>query len=313
MQIVGIDYSETGIRCGRIQNPEKPEFIKLKQFAANKKGMKSLDEWLDECCLKDRASLMLSLIVEDQEGASIAWRYHNLGYAIIPMTYYGIRQELLHNPEKRTPAELIARKAVTWKQRWTPFTQRLLELRSALLEREIARIGCMQNQARNQAYEEEAFDFLIQLTRNATNIHANRMMEAENTIRSIIDKTADFKETFDLLMTIPGMNDMAAAALMFVMKAYPSQNGEQFCRMLKLHDGSAISRSNYRAPELRIVRNELYELAQSTALDLPAISDYLDRLSTKDKSEKTIFIAISHKYAKMAYAIASQKKAYRNS
>ena len=137
------------------------------------------------------------------------------------------------------------------------------------------------------------------------------MMQAENEIRSLIQKTPEFKEIHNLLMTIPGMNDMASAALTFVLSAYPSQNAEQFSRMLKLHNGAAISKANYRAPELRIVRNELYELAMTTALDLPGISDLLDRLSTKGKSEKSIYTALSHKYARMAFAIASKKQPYQ--
>lgn len=311
MQIIGIDYSESGLRCARIQNLDKPEFVKLKQFAANNKGLKSLDEWIDECCSKDHASMLIAIIVEDQQGASIAWRYSKHGYEIVPMTYAGIRREMANNAEKRTPAELIARKAVTTKQRWMPYNQNQLNLRNALLEREIARIGLMQNQARNQAYENEAFDFLIQLTRNATNIHANRMMDAENSIRAIVEKTPEFKEIHTLLMTIPGMSDMAACVMAFVMNAYPSKTSEQFCRMLNLHNGAAVSKANYRAPELRILRNELYEMAMTTALDLDPISDYLDRLSDKGKSEKSIYIALCHKLAKIAFAVASKKQAYK--
>lgn len=311
MQVIGIEISESGFRCGRIQNTEKPEFIKLKQFSADKKGLKNLESWLDECCSKDHRSAVLSIVVEDENGVALAWRMHELGYEIAPQTFGFLRTALARNRERRSAAELLAQKGVTTQMRWTPFTKNQLELRNALIEHENARIGCLQNQARNENYQKNAIDFLFQLTRNASEIHAKRMMEVELQIRELMKSDSSFKQTYDLLMTIPGMNELAAATLTYVLNTYPSETPEKFSRLLHLHDGSKISHENYRKPELGLARNELFNLAMSTALELPSISDMLDRLSSLGKSEKTIYMALAHKYARMVHAVAAKKQPYR--
>ncbi len=310
MQVIGIEISESGFRCGRIQNTEKPEFIKLKQFSADKKGLKSMESWLDECCSKDHRSVVISLVVEDDNGVALAWRFHELGYEIAPQTFGFLRTALARNRERRSVAELLAQKGVTTTMRWSPFSKGQLDLRNALIEHENARIGCLQNQARNENYQKNAIDFLSQLTRNASEIHANHMMEVETQIRGLM-KSGEFKQTYDLLMTIPGMNELAAATLTYVLIAYPSETPEKFARLLHLHDGSRISHENYRKPELGLARNELFNLAMSTGLDLPGISDMLDRMSDSGKSEKTIYMALAHKYARMVHAIATKKQPYR--
>lgn len=310
MQVIGIEISESGFRCGRIQNTEKPEFIKLKQFSADKKGLKALESWLDECCSKDHRSVVLSIVVEDENGVALAWRFHELGYEIAPQTYGFLRTALARNRERRTVAELLAQKGVTTTMRWHPLTKAQLDLRNALIEHENARIGCLQNQAKNENFQKNAIDFLSQLTRNASEIHANRMIEQETKIRELM-KNSEFKKTNELLMTIPGMNELAAATLTYVLSSYPSETPDKFARLLHLHDGSKISHENYRMPELRLARNELFNLAMSTALDLPGISDMLDRMSDSGKSEKTIYMALAHKYARMVHAIATKNQSYR--
>ncbi len=310
MQIIGIDYDENTLHCGRIQNSDKPEFIKLKHFPNSKKGFAACDAWLDECCSKNRDDLAVAVVVEDQQGFSIAYHVRQLGFAVIPMTYAGVAKSFREAHSRISPCEIIARKAVASKDRWlAPSTDALL-FRNALIEREAAKIGCQQNQEKNLAYEAQAFDFLIQLTQNAANIHAQKMNDAENEVRKIVKRVPAFKKDADLIATIPGMNEMTAAVLTYVMHAYPSKSASRFASMAALTGGD-ISIDNFRAPDLRILRNELYCAAHSLKSSLPAAKALASRLQQKNKPEDVILIAICNKVAKIAFALVKKGESYR--
>ena len=311
MQIIGIDYDDKALRCGRIQNADKPEFVKLKQFPANNKGLKSLDAWIDECCAKDHSSVLISLVVDNQQGASLAYRFYNAGFAIAPMTLAGIRTEIRKDKLRRQASEIIAQKAASWNMRWTPLSSQLLELRSHLIEREISRIECLHNQAKNQVYEAQAFDFLIQLTQNAANAHAIQIENAEKAILALMEKVSAFKTDFNLLMTIPGMTQMAAAALVYVTHAFPADSAENMASMLKLHDAAGFRAENYRAPELKIARMELYCAAQQAQLVIPGLRSLSERMIASGKSLRCTQFAACHKLAKMAFSMIKNQKAYQ--
>ena len=212
MQIISIDYREKSFRCGRIQNTSKPEFVKLKQFNSDQKGLKSLVEWIDECCAKDHGAVKIAVVVDDSQGASLAYHFYQQGFAVCPMTYRGIARSMWESKDRVSAAEIMARKAVESRETWKPLNQACFALKEALIEREAARVGCLQNQEKNQNYQQnQALDFLFQLTQNASNILANRVTEADNRIHTIIEQSAEFKADRDLLMTIPGMTESTAA------------------------------------------------------------------------------------------------------
>lgn len=311
MQIISIDYDDKAFRCGRIQNTAKPEFVKLKQFNADKRGLKSLDDWIDECCQKDHANITIAVIVEDQQGASIAYHFYQKGCVVCPMTYRGVARSQWTSRDRCTAAEMIARKAVTSKETWAPMNNACLALREALIEREAARLGCLQNQEKNQNYQQnQALDFLFQLTQNASNILADRVAQAENKIHNILEQSHEFKTERDLLMTIPNMSESTAAALLYLIDVYQPKSAEKFVSMLNLHNGKAISEDNYRAPELRIARNALFEFSADAEESMDEIKALASRLDDKAKSYKTIAIAISHKIARIAFAILKSRRAY---
>ena len=312
MQIISIDYDEKAFRCGRIQNTSKPEFVKLKQFNADKRGLKSLEDWIDECCQKDHASMTIAIIVEDQQGASIAYHFNNQKYVICPMTYKGVARAMWASHDGSTTAEIIARKAINNSNVWQPLNKACLALREALLERESARLGCLQNQEKTQNYQQnQALDFLFQLTQNASNILADRVAQADTKIHTILEQNPAFKADRDLLMTIPCMNESTAATLLYLMHAYPAESTEKFVSMLHLHDGEAIGDDNYRAPELRIARNALFAFSADAEESMEEIKALAKRLDDKSKSYKTIAIAISHKVARIVYAMLKNQCAYR--
>ncbi len=312
MQIISIDYDEKAFRCGRVQNTAKPEFVKLKQFNADKRGLKSLEDWIDECCQKDHSGVTVAVIVEDQQGASIAYHFYQKGYAVCPMTYRGVARGHWTSRDRCTTAEIIARKAVVSREIWAPMNSACLALREALIERESARLGCLQNQEKNQNYQQnQALDFLFQLTQNASNILADRVTQANNKIHTILEQSSEFKAQRDLLMTIPNMTESTAAALIYLIDVYQPKSVEKFVSMLNLHNGDAISEDNYRAPELRIARNALFEFSADAEEAMEEIKAFAGRLDDMAKSYKTIAIAISHKIARIAYAMLKNKRAYQ--
>ena len=311
MQIVGIDIDENLMRCGRIQNVEKPDFVKQKQFSADNKGLANLESWLDECCAQDRNSLIISLMVNDATGASLANRLYLRGFQIAPVTASHVYKQYRLNRGRKQPAEIIAALSAQDHQHWQPMTKSCLELRSALFEREIARVNCQQNQARNESYSGQAFDFLMQLTLNAASIHAERIKSAEAAIDSVIKKTPEFKADFDLLMTIPGMTPLAAQSLVCFMHAYPAKSAEQLAECLGVATGKRLNLNDYRMHDMRIVRATLFAVAEQALDDIPAIASLGNRMAEHGKSEKTILMAAMHKLIMIAYAMINNRTAYK--
>ena len=310
MQVVGIDLDDKWIYCGRIQNVDKPEFVKLKQFSADNKGAAGMESWLDECCSQNRSDLTISMMVNDVTGASLANRLYLRGFAISPVTASHVYKQYRLNRGRKKPVEIIAALAVESPQHWQPMSQPCLELRSALFEREIARVNCQQNQSRNEAYCDQAINFLMQLTMNAASIHADRIKAAEDEIAAVIDKTPDFKRDIGLLETIPGMTPLAAQSLLCFIHAYPAENARQLSECLGLATGKRMHLNDYRMHDQRLVRASLYAVAQSALEDIPAIRELAKRMAERGKSPKTILMAAMHKLVIMAYTMIKKQTEY---
>jgi transposase len=311
MQIVGIDFDEKQINCSRIQNTDKPEFVKIKQFTADKRGLVDLETWLDECCEKDRKSLGIAVIVDDQTGASLANRMFNRGFAVTPLTMLQVAREFRNSGSKERIATIIARQALQSNSRWMPMSNACLMLRAALFEREIARIGMQSNLTRQEGYQEPVYGFLAQLTQNAANIHAERMAAAEQELTKALNKAAKIKAQVELLKTIPGMTEVAAATLALFANIYPSKTAEQFASCLCLVDGKALNYAHYRSYDLRLAHSALFSVIYNAADEIPAIKALCERLEAKDKSQKTIDVAAMHKLARIIFAMLSSEKPYQ--
>ncbi|MBQ9242860.1 MAG: hypothetical protein IJ165_06500 [Proteobacteria bacterium] len=310
MQIISIAYDDKYLKCGRIQNTAKPEFVKLKQFSADKKGLRGLDSWIDECCQGDRTSVLVSLVVEDQQGASLAYHFHSNGLEVVPMTFWHVANAIRRDRTHSQPAELIARQAVVSKQRWQPVSAACLELRNALFAWEAARIGGLQNYEKNLGYQAESFDFLFKLTQNAVNKQADKQAAACAEVRALLDRTPAFREDLALLRTIPGMNDMAAAGLILAYHAFSPKSGTQLSAMLRLAKGGKISRSDYRSPELSLIRRLAFDLAADLDVDTVWCADLVKRFEASEKPENILAMAAAHKLVRIAFAMLKGRKAF---
>ena len=310
MQIVGIDYDDNWLRCGRIQNTDKPEFVKQKQFAVDKKGVVALDAWLDECCGGDRANLGVALILGESNGEAIAEHMNALGYPVFPITASNAFKQYRLNRGRKSLAEVIAAQAAKRQQHWKPLTKQCLSLRSALFDREIARVNLQQNQARNASYTGQAFDFLMKLTQNAVDIHADRLKAADDEIVKIINKNAPYKNAFNHMMTIPGMTKLAAQSLVFFFTAYPAEKASKAASCLGLDSGSRLSLNNYRNDDVRVVRSPLYAVAKAAIDQIPSVKALAERMAANGKSEKSIVVAAMHKIVVIAYAMVKNEADY---
>ncbi len=311
MQIVGIDFDEKQINCSRIQNTEKPEFVKIKQFPADKRGIIALETWLDECCEHARKTLDIAVIVDDQTGASLANRLYNRGFGVTPLTMLQVAREYRNSGNKERIATIIARNALKSNSRWTPMTNACLALRSALFEREIARVGMQSNLTRQECYQDEVYNFLAQLTQNAANIHAERMEAAENELEKTLTKAPKLKAQVELLQTIPGMSKIAAATITLFANIYPAKTPDQFASCLCLIDGKPLNYAHYRSHDLRLAHAALFSVIHRKDVEIPAIQALCDRLAAKGKSRKTIEIAAMHKLARIIFAMLTAEKAYQ--
>lgn len=311
MQLVGIDLDEKQINCSRIQNTDKPEFVKTKQFPADKRGLIGLETWLDECCENNRKDLGIAVIVDDQAGASLANRLYNRGFAVTPLTMLQVAREYRSGGNKERIATIIARQGLKSNSRWMPMSNACLLLRSALFEREIARVGMQSNLTRQEGYQEEVYGFLAQLTQNAANIYAERIAAAEAEVSKALNKAAKLKSQVELLKTLPGMTEVSAATIALFANIYPSKTPEQFASCLCLVSGKPLNYAHYRSHDLRLAHSALFSVIYNAADDIPAIKALCDRLADKGKSQKTIDIAAMHKLARMIFAMLSSEKPYQ--
>jgi len=309
MQTIGIDYDEKWLKCGRIQNTEKPEFVKLKQFTADKKGLKGMEAWLDECS-SDRAEIVIGITISDATGASLAYVLSQDGYTIAPLSPATVFHAFLEHRKRKQPAELMAMLAISRRQHYAPMSDACLQLRSELFEREITRVQIQRNAAHNERFTGQAFDFLMQLTANAANNLSSQLDESDKKIAGMIDTNPEFKRDFEILKTIPGMDDLTAQTLIFFAHAYPAEDARQFASCLGLDGGSKLDTDNYRIHDMRVVRGPLYSAAQQALSEVPSIRALGDRLSQKGKSERIIAVAAMNKLARIAWTMLKTKQAF---
>ena len=309
MQTIGIDYDEKWLKCGRIQNVEKPEFVKLKQFTADKKGVKSMEAWLDECS-NERAEIVIGITISDARGAALAYVLSQDGYTIAPLSPATIFHAFLAHRKRKQPAELMAMLAISRRQHYAPMSDACLQLRSELFEREITRVQIQRNEAHNEKFTGQAFDFLMQLTANAVNNLGAQLEESDKKIAGMIETNPEFKRDFDILKTIPGMDDLTAQTLIFFVHAYPSEDARHFASCLGLDDGSKLDTDDYRIHDLRVVRGPLYSAAKQALSDVPAIHALGERLSQKGKNERTIALAAMNKLARIAWTMLKNKQVF---
>ena len=312
MQIIGIDYSdERNYRCGRIQNTDRPEFVKRKQFALDTRGTKALDAWVEECSAGDHADVAIALCAEASLGLHIAYHFHGLGYAVIPLSIRSVTKSMRASRDRRAPEEYIAQRAVGCRDRWKAMNDVCLEARAAILERGAARLEFLRNQAKSEQFQwDAANDFLAKLTQNAANVHADRMAEAEKRIRSVAKKD-DFKKDVARILTIPGMDDITAIELVYFMHAYDVTTSEAFGSLLCLHAKTHIRRENYRWAELKSIRDDVYHMAARLRDSLPEAQKIAERLKAAGKSDAAITLAVAHKIAGIAFAMVQKQQDYR--
>lgn len=310
MQIVGVDYDDDFFRCSRIQNIDKPEFQKFKQFKVDKKGMASLMTWLKECCSGDCSSMVVALPTLDATGMAVATLLYSEGFVIAPITRASVFKAFMAEKQRKTPAEITATLALGKRREWHPVPTNILNLRSALFEREEARTGMQQNEARNEKYTGQSFDFLMQLTQNAANIHADRVQAADDKIRSIIETNPDLKKDFDRLMTIPCMTSLAAQSLVSFIHAYPCVDSRHLASCLGLVDGSRLTHENYRIFDQRVVRSSLYSVAEKAIDEIPSIQKLSERLQSRGCSHRTILVAAMHKIVRIAFGMLKSQTNY---
>ena len=309
MQTIGIDYDEKWLKCGRIQNTDKPEFVKLKQFSANQKGVKNLETWLNECS-SDRADIVIGMTISDATGAALAYVLSHDGYTIAPLSASTIFKAYLAHRKRKQPAELMAMLVINRQQQYAPMSDACLKLRSELFEREIKRIQIQRNEAHNEKFTGQAFDFLMQLTANAVNNLESQLAESDQKISDLIQINPEFKRDFDILMTIPGMNDWAAQSLVFFFNAYPSEDARHFASCLGLTGNTKLNSDDYRIHDVRVVRGPLYAAAQQALRDNPAVKSLGERMAQKDKSETVIVVAAMNKIARIAWKMLKNKQVY---
>ena len=309
MQTIGIDYDENWLKCGRIQNTDKPEFVKLKQFSANKKGVKGLEDWLNECS-SNHADIVIGMTISDATGAALAYILSQDGYTIAPLAASTVFHAFLAHHKRKQPAELMAMLVIDRQQHFTPMSDACLKLRSELFEREIKRIHIQRNEAHNEKFTGQAFDFLMQLTANAVNNLESQLAESDQKISDMIQINPEFKRDFDILMTMPCMDHWAAQALVFFFNAYPAQDARHFASCLGLGDGARLDKDNYRVHDLRVVRGPLYSAAQKALSEIPAFKSLGDRMAQNGKDEPVIVVAAMNKIARIAWKMLKNKQVY---
>ena len=312
MQIVGIEYDDKWLKCGRIQNTDKPEFVKQKQFAVDKKGVLALDAWLDECCGGDRTALSVALILSDENAMAIADHMYSRGFAVLPITASNAYKQYRLNRGRKALSDIIAAQATKRQQHWKPLSKPCLALRSALFDREIARVNLEQNQARNASYSGQAFDFLMKLTQNAADIHADRLQAAEDEIAKVVRNTTVFKRDFERLMTIPGMTELAAQSMVYFFHAFPADNARKAAACLGQDKGSRLSLNDYRNEDVRIVRAPLYAVTKAAMTQIPSVKSLSERLAARGKSEKSVMIAAMHKIVVMAHTMIRKESDFQS-
>jgi transposase len=215
--------------------------------------------------------------------------------------------ELSRNKTDKLDAALIARFCRAHQPpAWTPPAPEMRELRGMV--RRCAVLKAMRTQERNRQKAGLACGFVAASIERLLGHMEAEIQAVLTAIRALIARNAQLQMNFDLLRSIPGIGDTAAALVLaelpniaeFTPKALAAFAG------LSPQEHSSGPRQSFRGisrtgnPALRSI---LYLCALSARRCNPRLTDFVQRMTQAGKPNKVILIALARKLLVMAHAV----------
>ena len=310
---LGIDISKAKLDVALYQ----AEQYHTATFSNNKGGHRSLAKWLKKRRAKDAHVCIEST---GRYGEEVALYLDGRGYPVSLVNPVRIKayasSQLKRNKTDQEDAKVIAHFCATQQPRiWEPPPPEVRELQA--LTRYLDSLKADRTRELNRKQSGVPSDSVL----HSIDVHIsflNDQIEAlEKQIRDLIDQHPSLRQKRDLLTSIPGIGDVAAAKFMAeVPDVSRFTSAPQLAAFAGLtprvhHSGSSVHRPGRMVKMGNVrFRTAFYMPALSAILCNPIIKALVKRLQDRGKSKMTIVGAVMRKLVHLAYGVLKHGKPF---
>jgi transposase len=303
---VGIDISKAKYDVALYRD----EQYELATFSNKRAGHRSLAKWL-----KKRKAKGAHVCIEatGRYGEEVATYLHERGYPVslvnpARIKAYGMSQ-LKRNKTDREDAKVIAHFCATQQPSlWTPPSPEVKELQA--LTRHLESLKADRAREKNRKQSGVPSAAVLETIDEHIAFLDGQIAALEQRVRDLIDQNPTLRQQRDLLTSIPGIGDKAAAKFIAevpdVARFHTAAQLAAYAGLTprNVHSGSSVHRRGRLAKTGSVrFRTALFLPALSAMQHNPIVLALVKRLEEKGKSRMTIVGAAMRKLVHLAYGI----------
>ena len=311
--VVGIDVSKDTLDVVLL----KEETNVYASFSNNPVGFGKLARWLIS---QDAGQVHACLEATGQYGDGVAEYLYQAGHAVSVVNPARIKRygdsKLHRNKTDKADAALIAEFCRKENPAlWTPLPIYLKQLRQMV--RRLENLQANYQQEYNRLSSGVTDTWVVDDIQDHLKELSKRIKALKKAIFQVITDTAELKERFDLLLTIPGIGKLTAARLLAEMgditcfedapqlAAYAGLNPKGFRSGSSVHKKTRISKEG-RA----LLRRILYMPAIVACKCNPIIHTFCDRLAHRGLPKMAIVAAAMRKLLHLVFGVLKHKQPF---
>ena len=303
---LGIDISKAKFDAALYQAEQYHQAT----FSNKKDGYRRLAKWLKKRGGKDAH---VCLEATSRYGEEVALYLHERGFPVSIVNPARIKayagSQLKRNKTDQEDAKVIAHFCATQKPRlWEPLSLEVRELQA--LTRHLDSLKSDRAREMNRKQSNVPSDRVLQSIDEHIGFLDDQITALEEQVRGLIDRHPPLRQQRDLLISIPGIGDIAAAKFIAeVPDVSRFDSAAQLAAYAGLtpriqHSGSSVHRRGklVKTGNVRF-RTAFYMPALAAMRYNPIIQAMVRRLDARGKSRMTIVGAVMRKLVHLAYGV----------
>ena len=319
VSFVGGDIASASVMASNGTMPWKIT-VKPTKFENDEDGFVSFLGWMKEHNLKAE-STVVCMEATGVYSEGLAYFLHASGYTVAVEPPLNIQRKFPVNASKtdELDCQYIAEYAYRYQDKlsfWKPRAEILEQVKLLLTTRQHCSVQLTghKNALHAANRKKVASDLAKQVHRNMIEQITKAIKDIDKEIRRLIDSDPTFKQTFLLLISVPGIGLQLAAHLLILMQeTLDPRVLASFIGIcpIKHESGSSV----YSAPTSRhfgppMLRKLLYLAACSVRTHKKQFQQYFFRKVTEGKHKKLVLNNIQNKILKIACAVVRSQQPY---
>lgn len=295
----------------------------IETFSNSEQGYTKALEWLASLGVVPESShLVIEATGVYWEASALWWHEHHFGVSIVnpAQVRYFARTKLTRGKTDMMDADLLAHFVATMSPRfWSPPTVEMDHLRIIIRQRDAYVDMMVEEKHRLHAHSIRlhAPDMVITMTNEHIQYLQDCIHELEKHFKNTLEQLPEWKHSFELLMTIPGVGLITAATILaetlcfrdFVdrrqVAAFAGVSPSPFLSGSSVHRQTHISKiGNDR------LRSAVYLASISSIRSKSVFHDLYARLRGSGKPAKVALIAVARKILAVAFTLHQSQRPF---